>query len=236
MRTDKLLAHAGFGTRKEVKKLIREKRVSVNGQTVLSEKMQVDPKKDEITVDGEQLFYEELVYYMLNKPAGYVSATIDNVYPTVIELIDDVHRDLFPVGRLDVDTTGLLLITNDGKLAHQLTAPKSHCPKVYEVLAEGLVDGDDVQLFKQGIHLDDMVCQPADLKIIRADTNSLCHVTIHEGKFHQVKRMFLAINKPVLSLKRISMGSLALDESLSLGEYRALTDDEINSLKAGTML
>lgn len=236
MRIDKLLAHAGFGTRKDVKKIIREKRVEINGDIVRSDKTQVNPETDHITVDGKALHYSELVYYMLNKPQGYVSATIDNVYPTVIDLIDDVHKDLFPVGRLDVDTTGLLLITNDGPLAHKLTAPASHCPKTYEAVADGEVTDEDIAAFAKGIPLDDWLCQPAKLEVIRKGRQSLCHVTISEGKFHQVKRMFLYIGKPVLSLKRISMGPLALDKTLKLGSYRALTADEIRSLKTRTML
>lgn len=235
MRIDKLLAHAGYGTRKEVKKLLKEKRVFVNGVVVKADKTQVDVNSDMITVDGEKVNYQEKVYYMLNKPKGYVSATIDNVYPTVIELIDDVHDDLFPVGRLDVDTTGLLLITNDGALAHRLTSPKSHCPKVYEVISDLPITIEDQVLFSKGIVLDDMVCQSALLEMVDQDLN-LSYVTIHEGKFHQVKRMFLSVGKKVISLKRLAMGSLILDDTLQEGAYRPLTPEEINSLYKETMV
>ncbi|MFR7591438.1 MAG: pseudouridine synthase [Longibaculum sp.] len=239
MRLDKLLAHSGFGTRKEVKELIKQGYVSVNGETIKKDKTQVDPTFDDIQVDGEKIIYEEYVYYMLNKPAGYVSATVDNVYPTVVELIDDYYRDdLFPVGRLDVDTEGLLLMTNDGVLAHQLLSPKKHCPKVYFAKINGVVDEDDIEKFKKGIMIDDdYQCQSAQLHIIETDeATSEITVEIYEGKFHQVKKMFLAIGKEVTYLKRIRMKNLELDESLALGEYRRLTNEELDRLKDESML
>ena len=239
MRLDKLLAHSGFGTRKEVKELIKQGYVSVNGETIKKDKTQVDPTFDDIQVDGEKIIYEEYVYYMLNKPAGYVSATVDNVYPTVVELIDDYYRDdLFPVGRLDVDTEGLLLMTNDGVLAHQLLSPKKHCPKVYFAKINGVVDEDDIEKFKKGIMIDDdYQCQSAQLHIIETDeATSEITVEIYEGKFHQVKKMFLAIGKEVTYLKRIRKKNLELDESLALGEYRRLTNEELDRLKDESML
>ncbi len=235
MRIDKLLAHAGYGTRKEVKKLLKDKRVTVNGEVIKQDRFPVDPATDHITVDEETVNYQEKVYFMLNKPQGYVSATIDNVYPTVIDLIDDVHTDLFPIGRLDVDTEGLLIISNDGALGHQLTSPKSHCPKTYEVICDGDVTKEDIALFASGMSLDDMTCLPATLEVIDVQKH-LCHVTIMEGKFHQVKRMFLKIGKPVLFLKRIKMGSLTLDPNLEVGSYRPLTAEEIHSLAPKTMV
>lgn len=233
MRLDKLLAHCGFGTRKEVKDYIKKGYVTVNDEIIKKDKTQIDPNMDVVCVDGEKIIYEEFVYYMLNKPSNYVSATEDNVYPTVVELIDDYYRqDIFPVGRLDVDTEGLLLITNDGVLAHHLTSPKHCCPKVYYAKINGVVSTKDVQTFHQGVMIDDYKCLPAQLKILSKDeTTSEIEVTIYEGKFHQVKKMFLSIGKEVTYLKRISMKNLVLDENLALGEYRRLTDEELDRLK-----
>ena len=233
MRLDKLLAHCGFGTRKEVKEIIKKGFVSVNDHVVKTDKTQVSPDKDEIKVDGEIVTYEDKVYYMLNKPDGYVSATTDNLYPAVVSLIDDYYRDdLFPVGRLDVDTEGLLLLTNDGHLAHQLLSPKKHCPKVYYAHIEGIVDESDIVAFQEGIEIEDYVTQPSELQILNVDNGmSEVEVTIYEGKFHQVKRMFLSRGKQVQYLKRVQMKDLKLDENLELGEYRRLTDEEINRLK-----
>lgn len=238
MRLDKLLAHSGFGTRKEVKELIKKGFVSVNDETIKTDKMHVDPQKDVVKVDDEVITYEEKVYYMLNKPSGYVSATEDQLHPTVVDLIDDYYRnDLFPVGRLDIDTVGLLLLTNDGVLAHQLLSPKKHCPKVYYAKINGVVTNDDVQKFLNGITIDDYQCQPAHLTILSHDeTISEIEVEIYEGKFHQVKKMFLAVGKEVVFLKRIRMKNLELDESLALGEYRRLTNEELDRLKDESML
>lgn len=200
MRLDKLLAHCGYGTRKEVKDVIKKGHVSVNDIVIKKDKTQVEPTKDIVKVDGEVIVYEEYVYYMLNKPDGYVSATEDNVHHTVIELIDDYYRDdIFPVGRLDIDTEGLLLITNDGQLSHQLLSPKKHCPKVYYAKIKGEVTDDDIKAFKDGIVIDDgYLCQSAILNILSVENgNSEIEVEIYEGKFHQVKRMFLAVGKEV---------------------------------------
>ena len=239
MRLDKLLAHCGFGTLKEVKTLIKNGYVKVNGEVIKKDKYHVDPVGDKVYVDDEQIHYQEFVYYMLNKPAGYVSATEDNIYPTVIDLIEENYRqDLFPVGRLDIDTEGLLLITNDGVLAHQLLSPKKHCPKVYYAKIKGVVTNDDVQTFLSGVTIDDdYQCQSAHLKILTtSDTESEIEVEIYEGKFHQVKKMFKAVGKEVVYLKRIRMKNLTLDESLQLGEYRQLTDEELDRLKNETVL
>lgn len=239
MRLDKILAHSGFGTRKEVKDLIKKGYVSVNGQIIKKDKYHVDPMLDEVRVDDEVVVYEEFVYYMLNKPAGYVSATEDKLYPTVVELIDDYYRDdLFPIGRLDVDTEGLLILSNDGVLAHQLLSPKNHCPKVYYAKINGVVTNDDVQAFLNGIIINgDYQCQSAHLNILKTDeTTSEIQVTIYEGKFHQVKKMFLAVGKEVMYLKRIQMKELQLDNSLKLSEYRRLTNEELDRLKEESML
>lgn len=239
MRLDKLLAHCGFGTRKEVKQLIKNGYVKVNGEVIKKDKHHVDPVGDKVYVDDEEIMYQKYVYYMLNKPAGFVSATEDHFYPTVIDLIEENYRqDLFPVGRLDIDTEGLLLITNDGQLAHQLLSPKKHCPKVYYAKIQGVVTNDDVQTFLSGVIIDqDYQCQSAHLKILSVNGNeSEIEVEIYEGKFHQIKKMFHSVGKEVTYLKRIRMKNLVLDESLELGSYRELTDEELDRLKSETVL
>lgn len=239
MRLDKLLAHCGFGTRKEVKDYIKKGYVLVNNKVVKVDKTQVNPQEDVIEVDGEIIHYEEYVYYMLNKPQGYVSATEDNLHPTVVELIDDYYRnDLFPVGRLDIDTEGLLILTNDGQLAHQLLSPKKHCPKIYYARIDGEVNNVDVERFRDGVVIDDdYLCKSAKLEILNVhQVKSEITVEIYEGKFHQVKKMFEAVGKKVEYLKRIQMKNLKLDENLNLGEYRRLTDEEIDRLKHENMI
>lgn len=236
MRLDKLLANMGFGTRKTVKGVLKSKVVTVNGLIEKEGKMQVDPEKDMIIVSGEEIEYHEFVYFMLHKPQGVVSATTDNVHKTVIDLLEpqDQLRDPFPVGRLDKDTEGLLILTNDGTLAHNLLSPKKHVDKCYEAIIEGIVDEKDIQEFASGITLDDgFNCQSAHLEIVSVDfekEQSIIRVTIHEGKFHQVKRMFEAVDKSVSYLKRLSMGRVQLDETLELGDYRQLTQAELDSL------
>lgn len=240
MRLDKLLAHTGFGTRKEVKKIIKDKYIQVNGEVATNPGLKVDPDTDDVRVGGERIFYEEFVYYMLNKPAGVISATEDYVHETVLDLLDpsDSVQEPHPVGRLDKDTEGLLILTNDGQLTHQLTSPKKQIDKEYYAEIEGIVTEEDVQAFKEGVVLiedkEEYVTQPATLEIIEIieeDHVSVVHVTIQEGKFHQVKRMFHAVGKEVTYLKRIRMNQLTLDESLPLGVYRRLTEEELEQLK-----
>lgn len=237
MRLDKLLSHSGFGTRKEVKNLLKKKGVTVNGEVQKEGKFQIDLEKDRVEVCGEEVSYQEFVYFMLHKPQGVISATTDNLHETVIDLLQphDQLQEPFPVGRLDIDTEGLLLLTNDGALAHELLSPKKHVNKVYEAEIKGVVTKEDVIAFEKGISLDDgYVCKPAVLDIIETNENegtSWIRVTIQEGKFHQVKRMFEAMGKEVVYLKRLSMGPLILDEELPLGEYRPLTLEEIEQLK-----
>ncbi|CUK73139.1 pseudouridine synthase [Listeria monocytogenes] len=231
MRLDKLLSHTGFGSRKEVKPLLKSGAVVVNGTIQKDSKTQVNPDKDQITVHGTPVVYQEFVYFMLHKPQNVVSATEDNVSETVIDLLaqEDTLTDPFPVGRLDKDTEGLLIITNDGTLAHNLLSPKKHIDKTYYAKIDGDVTAADVEAFVAGIELDDgYTCKPASLEII---TPNEINVTIQEGKFHQVKRMFAARGKTVSYLKRISMGNLQLDESLELGEYRPLTEAELAILQ-----
>ncbi|MGB7366588.1 16S rRNA pseudouridine(516) synthase, partial [Carnobacterium jeotgali] len=211
--------------------------VTVNGLVEKDGKTHVNPETDKIEVSGEVIQYQEFMYFMLHKPQGVVSATTDHVHKTVIDLLQpqDQVMDPFPVGRLDKDTEGLLILTNDGTLAHNLLSPKKHVDKCYEAIIEGVVDEQDVQAFENGITLDDgFNCQSAKLEILSVDfekESSVIQVTIHEGKFHQVKRMFEAVDKSVIYLKRLSMGSLQLDETLELGEYRQLTKEELASLK-----
>ncbi|HEL7338985.1 TPA: rRNA pseudouridine synthase [Listeria monocytogenes] len=231
MRLDKLLSHTGFGSRKEVKPLLKSGAVVVNGTIQKDSKTQVNPDKDQITVHGTPVVYQEFVYFMLHKPQNVVSATEDNVSETVIDLLaqEDTLTDPFPVGRLDKDTEGLLIITNDGTLAHNLLSPKKHIDKTYYAKIDGDVTAADVEAFAAGIELDDgYTCKPASLEII---TPNEINVTIQEGKFHQVKRMFAARGKTVSYLKRISMGNLQLNESLELGEYRPLTEAELAILQ-----
>ncbi|AKS39294.1 pseudouridine synthase [Anoxybacillus gonensis] len=234
LRIDKLLANMGYGTRKEVKKLLKAGVVKVDGMTVKDAKTHVDPKEQVVTVWGEEVEYKPFIYLMMNKPKGVISATEDAVEETVVDLLEEEDRifDPFPVGRLDKDTEGLLLLTNDGQLAHQLLSPKKHVPKTYEAMIDGEVTEDDVAAFRRGVVLDDgYETKPAELVIIRSGLRSDVRVTITEGKFHQIKRMFQAVGKRVVYLKRIQMGPIPLDETLEPGEYRELTDEEIALLK-----
>jgi len=237
MRIDKLLAHSGFGTRKEVKKLLKSKLVWVNDEPITNPKIHVDPDEDDITVGGEPVRYQEFVYFMMNKPQDVISATEDEYHHTVIDLLEpqDSIQEPFPVGRLDIDTEGLLLLTNDGALSHQLLSPKKHVDKVYEALVEGIVTEEDKRAFSEGVTLDDgYETMPAELEILSVDEEagqSQIQLTIHEGKFHQVKRMFQAREKEVVQLRRLSMGPLELDSTLELGQYRELTKEEIDLLK-----
>jgi len=229
MRLDKYLAEMGAGTRKEIGKAVRAGRVTVNGQTVKNAAMQVTAE-DEVSMDGVSVEYEEYVYYMLNKPAGVISATEDARERTVLDLISERQRKgLFPVGRLDRDTEGLLLITNDGGLAHRLLSPRHHVDKVYYARLDGPVGEAEKALFAQGLKVDEtLTALPAELEILEPATEF--RLTIREGKFHQVKRMFEAVGREVLYLKRLSMGPLALDESLPQGAYRRLTAEEESAI------
>lgn len=232
LRLDKYLADMGLGTRSEVKKAIRKGQVQVNGQTVREPEYKVDTQEDQVLFAGQQAEYEEYEYYMLNKPAGVISATEDAKERCVVELIESRKRkDLFPVGRLDKDTEGLLLITNDGALAHRLLSPKKHVDKVYFAKIQGRVTREDVELFAQGVDIgEEKQILPSVLRILEEGEISEVELTIREGKFHQVKRMFQAVGKEVLYLKRLRMGPLVLDESLEPGEYRTLNTQELDIL------
>lgn len=233
MRLDKLLANMGFGSRKEVRQLLKKGAVQVNSEQVKDPALHVDPEKDEVTILGERVVYKEFIYLMLNKPQGVISATEDDRDRTVIDLLDGEHRHFepFPVGRLDKDTEGFLLITNDGKLAHELLSPKKEVPKTYYAHIDGKVDETDIEKFAEGLTLDDgYFTKPGQLRVLHSGETSEIELTITEGKFHQVKRMFEAVGKRVVYLKRLSMGPLELDDSLRLGEYRELTDEEVAML------
>lgn len=230
-RLDKLLAATGRWSRKEVKDLVRQGRVTVAGQKVQRPEEKYEAQAD-ICVDGQPIACGRCTYLMMNKPAGLLSATEDKRQQTVLDLLPEQYQKqgLFPVGRLDKDTTGLLLLTNDGALAHRLLAPKSHVDKVYLAHVDGQVDEDDVQAFAQGMVLEDgLECLPAGLKPLEEGRS--CLVTLREGKFHQVKRMLAHRGKPVEQLKRLSMGALQLDESLLPGQWRELTDREVELLQ-----
>ncbi|MGJ7912883.1 pseudouridine synthase [Neobacillus sp. LXY-1] len=233
MRIDKLLANLGYGSRKEVKQLLKSGAVKVDDKMVKDAKQHVDPNTQTVTLNGEVIEYKEFIYLMMNKPPGVLSATEDYAGETVIDLLEleDQVYEPFPVGRLDKDTEGLLLITNDGQLAHRLLSPKKHVPKTYFAVIDGEVTEDDVTAFARGVVLDDgYETKPGELKILKSGIRSDIELTITEGKFHQVKRMFQAVGKRVVYLQRISMGPLQLDETLELGEYRELTDEEMELL------
>ncbi|EGR93833.1 MULTISPECIES: pseudouridine synthase [Streptococcus] len=237
MRLDKFLVACAVGSRTEVKNLLKAGRVTVNGKKEKLAKLQIDEERDEIRFDGQVLEYEEFVYYMMNKPQGVISATEDSKHRTVLDWLDDYARakEVFPVGRLDIDTHGLLLLTNNGQLAHALLSPKRHVDKTYLAQVEGIMTQEDVETFAKGIPLKDFTCQPAKLEIVSIDTEknqSLVRVTIAEGKFHQVKRMVSYCGKEVVDLQRLTMGTLVLDENLQRGEWRRLTKEELEELLA----
>lgn len=230
MRLDRVLANMGLGSRKDVRALIKKGHVTVNDQVIKDNHIHVNPYSDIIMVGQKQINYREYIYIMMNKPKGFLSATEDNFDKTVIDLLPHKYKifNPFPVGRLDKDTEGLLLLTNDGQLAHQLTSPKKGVGKTYYAKIDGLVTLEDIERFKDGIILDDgYQTKPGKLNILKSDQISEIELTITEGKFHQVKRMFAALGKNVIYLKRIRMGNLILDESLSLGDFRELVDHEL---------
>lgn len=230
MRLDRLLSEMGVGTRKELGKAIRAGKVTVNG-VVVKDTAHKASAEDEIVYNGQPVAYEEFVYYMLNKPAGVITATRDKKAFTVLDLITERKRaDLYPVGRLDRDTEGLLLITNDGALGHRLLSPAKHVDKTYKVVVDSPIEEKTVALFGKGFKVDqELTAMPADLKILEDPREA--EITIREGKYHQIKRMFEAVGQQVVYLKRISMGTLVLDETLAPGEYRRLTKEEETAIK-----
>lgn len=230
LRLDKILSKSGFGSRKDVKKLVNSGRVTVKGKQVSDSGIKAEP--EDILVDGSPVFYREFIYVLMNKPQGVISSTEQGRTKTVIDLLDEDLQSYspFPVGRLDIDTEGLLLITNDGPLAHDLLAPKKHVDKTYYAKIEGKVTEEDIQKFKDGLDIgEDKPTLPATLKILKSDDVSEIEVTICEGKFHQVKRMFKAVGKEVVFLKRIRMGNLTLPDTLKTGEYIEIKKSDIQS-------
>ncbi|MBR6218190.1 MAG: rRNA pseudouridine synthase [Eubacterium sp.] len=245
IRLDKFLADTGYGTRSNVKQFIKKGSILIDGVKATKPDIKIDPEVNKINVNGRDVIYEQFEYYMLNKPAGVISASFDEREKTVVDLIKEKkRRDLFPVGRLDRDTVGLLLITNDGELSRRLLAPGKHVNKVYLVRVTGELDEEDVKAFSEGLDIgDEKLTMPAELKIIKiydeselSENSETSHiiseaeVTIMEGRFHQVKRMFEKRGHEVVFLKRLSMGALKLDDSLTEGEYRRLTEEELKSL------
>ena len=234
MRLDKFLANSGIGTRKEVKIILKKGKIKVNEKIVKDAKIQVDEIKDDVKIEGEKITYKPFVYIMMNKPSGVISATEDGKHKTVIDLLCEKYKNykVFPVGRLDIDTEGLLLLTNDGVLAHNLLSPKKHVDKKYYVELKEPLTIEKKKILENGIKLEEnFVTKKAKIEIIDKDedieVNSV-FITISEGKFHQVKRMFKFVENEVLYLKRVKMGKLLLPEDLKLGEYRELSEEEMN--------
>ena len=235
LRIDKMLSNIGLGSRKQIKQEAKQGQIKINGEIEKDSSRIIDTDNDVVKYKNEVVKYVQYIYLMMNKPKGVVSATEDNYDKTVIDLLmeEDKFYNPFPVGRLDKDTEGLLILTNDGQLAHDLLSPKKHVDKTYYVEVEEEVTKEDVKAFAEGVILtnENYKTLPAKLEIIEAGYPSTCYVTIKEGKFHQVKRMFNAVNNEVIYLKRLSMGSIKLDEGLKLGEYRHLTEEELTKLK-----
>ena len=235
MRLDKFLCDNNIGTRSQVKDFIRKGQVTVNGKVVRKPEEKIQEESDLVTFQGRELRYQKYSYYMLNKPMGVVSATNDNTAPTVVSLLPaDAGKDIFPVGRLDKDTTGLLLLTNDGALAHELLSPKKHVDKTYRVTTQKSLSPEDLQRLENGLDIgDEKPTAPAKAHLLE---NGDLLLTIHEGRFHQVKRMLQAIDNQVLTLERVSFGPLSLDPSLPRGGYRLLNAEEIATLTTLTTI
>lgn len=235
-RLDKVLSNLGYGTRKEIKQIVKKGNVKVNDKIVKDNGLQIDPEKDSIFINGEEVIYREFIYLMMNKPDGVISATFDNRDETVIDLLSYEHQvfEPFPVGRLDKDTVGLLLLTNDGELNHKLIAPKWHVDKVYYAEIDMPIDEKDIKAFENGVVLDDgYKCMSAKLQVLEnLEDGAKVKVTVQEGKYHQVKRMFESRGKKVVYLKRTMFGNLPLDESIEEGQYRELTQEELDTLYA----
>lgn len=233
-RLDKILSNMGYGSRKDVKRIIKEGRIQVNGKIIKENDFKINPYNDIIILDGKRIFYRKYIYLMMNKPKGVVSSTDDPTNRTILDLIDEEYLvfNPFPAGRLDKDTEGLLLLTNDGEFAHEILSPNRKIDKTYYVEVEGFIEEKYKDKFYEGITLDDgYKTLPSKLEIIESNLFSKARLTIREGKYHQVKRMFESLNMKVVYLKRLSMGSLKLDENLGLGKYRELTEEEIQLLK-----
>ncbi|MCF0137423.1 MAG: rRNA pseudouridine synthase [Oscillospiraceae bacterium] len=230
MRLDKLISECGIASRKEIRQMIKAGRVTVDGVVAVSPEQKLDPDFSVVALDGETVGYKRFHYYMINKPDGVLSATDDGKQRTVLDLLSPELRrmGLFPVGRLDKDTTGLLLLTDDGEFAHRVISPKSEVVKLYHAVTEGTVTEADIEAFRRGVVLGDgTLCLPAELEALE---DGSCLVSVMEGKYHQVKRMLASRGKPVTKLERLSIGGLKLDKMLKYGEYRELTESELCSV------
>ena len=230
-RLDKVISSQTNYTRKDIKDLVKKKNILVNGEVVLKSDIKVDLSVDKISVFGEELIFKKFVYLMLNKPKGYVSATEDKNMPTVLELVPDeyLHRDLFPAGRLDRDTTGLMFITDDGDFAHNILSPKKHISKTYNVTIDIDMSDDMVSGFKEGVNLNDGECKSASLEITGKNTGI---VILTEGRYHQIKRMFGCFGAKVIELERTKMGNFSLPDDLELGCVREFTNEELDSVRS----
>lgn len=239
MRLDKYLGNSGVGTRKEIKEFLKKRKIKVNDKIVIDGSIKIKEYEDIIKYEDNIVEYKPFVYIMLNKPSGVISATEDKKYKTVIDILDNNYRtyDIFPVGRLDIDTEGLLLLTNDGQLSHNLLSPNKHVDKKYYVELKTEITAEMIEKLENGIKLEEnFITKNAKIEVMKDEKNiekdlKKVFITITEGKFHQVKRMFKAVNNEVLYLKRVQMGNLKLDKKLSLGEYRELTENELKNLK-----
>ena len=230
MRLDRFLSECGKGTRSEVKTYIKKGNVTINGNVVKDNSTKVDVEEDRICLFGSECTYEKYLYFMLNKPQGCVSATRDGLSTTVLEYLEgEITKGLFPVGRLDKDTEGFLLITNDGALGHNLLSPKKHVDKTYIAVVDKELSEEDMKTFESGVDIgDEELTLPASIEALEA---KVYKVVIHEGRYHQIKRMFEAFGSHVTALKRVSMGEVSLDERLAPGEYRRLTEEELSALR-----
>ena len=233
MRLDKFFASQSLATRKEVKELVKKGLIKINGIPAQSSDMAITPDRDVILLNGKPISYKEHIYIMLNKPQGVVSATEDNLHTTVLDLVPPelYRKGLFPAGRLDKDTVGFVLITDDGDFAHRILSPKKHVPKTYEAIISDTVTPEDITAFREGLHLKDgTICLRAELKILQPDEHPLVEIVIQEGKYHQIKRMFEARGKQVLFLKRTKIGNLSLDDKLAPGECKEILHKELNQI------
>ncbi len=232
MRLDKLLADMQIGTRKEIKQYIRQGHVTVDKSSQVSPNQRVDPNIQAICCFGKELHYQKYVYYMFYKPQNCVTARQDALHKTVMDYLPESRKALSPIGRLDLDTEGLLIITNDGMLSHNLLSPAKHVIKIYEARIDGPLRTEDIEAFRLGLDIgDNTLTSPAELTVLEHGDSSYVRVAIMEGRYHQIKRMFAAIGRQVLFLKRTAMGSLVLDDTLLPGEYRELTTEELSRLK-----
>ncbi|MBF4805758.1 MAG: rRNA pseudouridine synthase [Pseudoleptotrichia goodfellowii] len=233
MRLDRFLANSGVGTRKEVKEILKKRKIKVNDSIITDGSIHIDENKDAVKYEEKEISYKPFIYIMMNKPDGVISSTEDDEHRTVIDLLENKYRtySVFPIGRLDIDTEGLLILTNDGILTHKLLAPNKHVDKKYYVELKNPVLKSDIEKLENGIELENgFVTKNAKVEVIENSEDKV-YITITEGKYHQVKRMFKAVNNKVLYLKRVQMGNLKLDDKLKVGEYRELTEKEINILK-----